>query len=134
MVKLVPLLVLLCGPALAACGTEAASGRPRPAGDPPAAATDSRAQRFDTEQVPAELRHLAPLADRWGIGDDVDRVAKVDRATPAEREELRAAVEPHHAAITAWLDSFGQGPMPDAAAAFMYMQLALAEMQAGRPQ
>jgi hypothetical protein len=51
--------------------------------------------------------------------------------TPAEREELRAAVAPVHATITAWLDSFGQGAMSDEAAAFMYMQLALEEIRAG---
>ncbi len=133
MTKRVALLALLGTTALAACGTDAARDRAPATNDPPAAATDTRAQRLDTEQVPADLRHLVPMAERWGIGDDVDRVAKGDRATAAEREELRAAVEPHHARITAWLNSFGQGPMSDEAAAFMYMQLALEEMQAGRP-
>lgn len=28
---------------------------------------------LDTMRIPAELRHLAPLARVWGIGDDVDR-------------------------------------------------------------
>jgi hypothetical protein len=134
MVKQLVLVVLLGGSALAACGSEAARDRTRPVGDPPAAASEVRAQRLDAEQVPAELRHLVPMAERWGIGDDVDRNANVDGASAAEREELRAAVEPHHARITAWLDSFGQGQMSDEAAAFMYMQLALTEMQAGGPR
>lgn len=74
------------------------------------------------------------MAERWGIGDDVERNSKVDRATPTEREELRMAIERHQAGITAWLDSFGKGQMSDEAAAFMYMQLALEEMRAGDPR
>jgi hypothetical protein len=134
MVKFVVLLVVLGATALAACGTEGAGGRAATTSDRPAAASEVRAQRLDPEQVPADLRQLVPMAERWGIGDDVDRNAKVDRATAAEREELQTAVEPHHARITAWLDSFGQGQMSDEAGAFMYMQLALTEMQAGGPR
>ncbi|HZO19183.1 MAG TPA: hypothetical protein VFB46_09380 [Gemmatimonadaceae bacterium] len=90
------------------------------------------ATRLNPDRVPAELRHLVHLAERWGIGDDVERIAAVDRATPAERAELEQAVTPVSDRITAWLDSFGQTVMPDEAAAFMYMQLALEEMRAGR--
>jgi hypothetical protein len=128
------LLVPLGATALAACGTDGAGARAAAASDRPAGASEVSAQRLDPEQVPADLRHLVPIAERWGIGDDVDRNAKVDRATAAERQELQTALEPHNARITAWLDSFGQGPMSDEAAAFMYMQLALTEMQAGGPR
>ena len=114
---------------LIACGPTADTPPPN-AGAGTATAT---ATRLDANNVPAELRHLVPLAERWGIGDDVDRNAAVDRATPAERAELERAVSPVHARITAWLDSFGQQLMPDEAAAFMYMQLALEEMRAGSP-
>jgi hypothetical protein len=141
MVKHELLLILLAANTLAACGAErpaarvpAASDPPAAASAPPAAASEARAQRLDPEQVPAELRHLVPIAERWGIGDDVDRNARVDAATPAERDELATALEPHHARITAWLDSFGQGLMSDEAAAFMYMQLAHTEMRAGNPR
>ena len=97
------------------------------------ATTETRtATRLNPDRVPAELRHLVHLAERWGIGDDVERIAAVDRATPAERAELEQAVTPVSDRITAWLDSFGQTVMPDEAAAFMYMQLALEEMRAGR--
>ena len=97
------------------------------------ATTEARtARRLNPDRVPAELRHLVHLAERWGIGDDVERNAAVDRATPAERAELEQAVTPVSGRITAWLDSFGQTVMPDEAAAFMYMQLALEEMRAGR--
>jgi hypothetical protein len=79
-------------------------------------------------EVPADLRDLVPLAQRWGIGDDVARSERIQQATDAEKSELRAAFGPRQARITAWLDSFGQGPMPEEAAAFMYTQLALEEM------
>ena len=117
------LVALLAMPILIACGP--AADTPQPGAGTPAAT------RLEANNVPAELRHLVPLAERWGIGDDVDRNAAVDRATPAERAELERALAPVHARITAWLDSFGQQPMPDEAAAFMYMQLALEEMRAG---
>ncbi len=83
---------------------------------------------LDPQNVPAGLRHLTPLAEKWGIGDDVIRLDCVDAASEAERQELRDALAEPHDEITAWLDSFGDRPMSDEAAAFMYMQLALAEM------
>ncbi|MBC7975525.1 MAG: hypothetical protein H7138_11125 [Myxococcales bacterium] len=124
-------IALLGCAALGACGTERANDHVKEARSGMSAPA---AQRLDPEQVPPDLRQLVPLAERWGIGDDVERIAKVDSATPAEREELRAAVEPLHSRITAWLDSFGTEAMTDEAAAFMYMQLALDEMQLGRPK
>ena len=123
MIKSLALPVLLACIPLAACGAE-------PPGNRPPGSSDTLV-RLNPQQVPEDLRHLVPLAERWGIGDDVERNEKVDRATPAEREELRTAVDPVHARITAWLDTFGQGTMSDEAAAFMYMQLALEEMRAG---
>ena len=113
-------LTLVLAPALLAC-----SSMSDDTSQPGSATT------LDAENVPADLRHLVPLAQRWGIGDDVDRNAAVDRATAAERAELEQAIAPVDARITAWLNSFGQQPMPDEAAAFMYMQLALEEMRAG---
>lgn len=127
MIKLLMLFVLLGGAALVGCTAENA-------GDRPAAASAGTAQRLNPEQVPADLRHLVPLAEKWGIGDDLDRNAKVESSTPAEREELRAAIMPLHSRITAWLDSFGRGAMTDEAAAFMYMQLALDELPADGPR
>jgi hypothetical protein len=127
MIKLLTLLALLGWAALAGCTAEKAADRP-------AAASAGTAQRLDPEQVPADLRHLVPLAEQWGIGDDLDRKDKVESSTPAERGELRTAITPFHSRITMWLDSFGQGAMTDEAAAFMYMQLALEEMPAESPR
>jgi hypothetical protein len=95
--------------------------------DPKSSRGDEAVPRLNTAKVPADLRDLVPLAQRWGIGDDGARSEQVEKATAAERSELRAAFGPRQAQITAWLDSFGQGPMPEEAAAFMYTQLAIEE-------
>ncbi|MDH3497788.1 MAG: hypothetical protein OER21_13590 [Gemmatimonadota bacterium] len=108
--------------ALAGCGGQ--TDRPADTGQP------ARAGTLDASQVPEALRSLIPIALEWGIGDDVDRNRKVDAASPEARERLRQALAPHQARITAWLDSFGQDPMSDEAAAFMYAQLALDEIDA----
>ena len=96
--------------------------------DPESSRADGAVPRLDPATVPADLRDLVPLAQRWGIGDDVARSEQLQQATAAERSELRAAFGPRQARITAWLDSFGQGPMPEEAAAFMYTQLAIEEL------
>lgn len=107
---------------LSACGERGATRDP---GSSPAAAAGPR---LDAARVPEDLRDLVPVAQRWGIGDDVARSERVQKATAAEKSELRAAFGPRQARITAWLDSFGQGAMPEEAAAFMYTQLAIEEM------
>jgi hypothetical protein len=118
-------LLIVVAAALVACGeTKGTAG----------GGSDAPALQLDASKVPEDLRSLVPLAARWGIGDDVDRNAKVDKATDAERAELKNAVDPLSTRITAWLDSFPSGAMSNEAAAFMYMQLALEEMTAGTPQ
>jgi hypothetical protein len=104
-------------------------GGPEPRRDAGSSSGDQAAvAQLDPAKVPADLRDLVPLAQRWGIGDDVARSERVRKASDAERAELRAAFGPRQSRITAWLDSFGQGAMPDEAAAFMYTQLAIEEM------
>ena len=114
-------IAALLGTAAAACGYDRAGGD----GEDGTAAAVSQ---LDPAAVPEALRPLVPLAQVWGIGDDVDRAEFIARASPADREALRAAIAPHQARITAWLDSFGTDPMSEAAAAFMYLQLAVEEM------
>ena len=121
------LLIMVCA-ALFSCGETKST-----AGGAAGGGSDAPALELDAGKVPEDLRSLVPLASRWGIGDDVDRNAKVDRATDAERAELKNAIDPLATRITAWLDSFPVGSMSDEAAAFMYMQLALEEMTAGQP-
>jgi hypothetical protein len=99
--------------------------RPRSA---PGAAAAGVVPPLDSTKVPPDLRGLVSLAQEWGIGDDVDRGAKAQGASAADKARVRAAVAPYQDRITAWLNSFGQNLMPDEAAAFMYLQLAIEEM------
>ncbi len=116
-----PILGLASLLALAGCGN---TDRSADTGQPAGAVT------LDPSKVPEALRSLIPIVQEWGIGDDVDRNHKVDAASAEARERLRQALTPHQTRITAWLDSFGQGPLSDEAAAFMYAQLALDEIDA----
>lgn len=84
--------------------------------------------RLDQARVPAHLRHLVPLAEKWGIGDDGIRNERVDKASTAERRELHDAFYEPFEQITEWLNSFGKSELPAEAVAFMYAQLALDEM------
>jgi hypothetical protein len=84
--------------------------------------------RLDPARVPNHLRQLVPLAQKWGIGDDIIRNDLVDQSTGAEKRELHDALYEPFEQVTEWLDSFGGGPLPPEAEAFMYMQTALDEM------
>jgi len=85
---------------------------------------------LDPAKVPASLRGLVPLAEYWGIGDDVLREMMQERGSPAKKKAMADAVAPHNAAITAWLSGLcTDEPMSDEAAAFMYMQLGLTELE-----
>ncbi len=59
--------------------------------------------RLDPSRVPPSLRHMIPLAERFGISDDLIRDDVLAAATAEEREALRLAVEPHDDAFDAWL-------------------------------
>jgi hypothetical protein len=59
--------------------------------------------KLDAAKVPSELRHLIPLAEQFGVSDDLIR-ADVLRKTPADVvEAMRREVEPHDDAFDAWL-------------------------------
>jgi hypothetical protein len=84
--------------------------------------------RLDRARVPADLRHLIPLAEKWGVGDDIIRNDMIDEASDAEKRELHDALYEADDRVTEWLTTFPTGEMSDEAAAFMHMQEALAEM------
>jgi hypothetical protein len=58
----------------------------------------------DLERLPDGFDSLKPLIRRWACGDDVARGAMQDAAATDELLELVGAVEPHFAAINAYLD------------------------------
>ena len=83
---------------------------------------------LDPTRVPDHLRHLVPLAERWGIGDDIIRNDVVDKSSDAEKRELHDALFEPYERITEWLSSFEGRPLSPEAEAFMYLQAALGEM------
>jgi hypothetical protein len=80
-------------------------------------------------RVPEPLRAVAVWASRYGVGDDHCRPLLLARLRRAERLQLIREVGEQADAIHAWLDSFGDGPMPTEAAAFMYLALGVEEIR-----
>ena len=72
------------------------------------------------ELLPDELRHLAPLIQRYAESDDVKRGELLERASDAELAELFAAPAGQWPAINAFLDEHAAGtpgPLQDVALA-----------------
>ena len=89
-----------------------------------------RANRVRRDRLPAELRTLAPLARKWGVGDDADRGLLLSRMTAAERRTLRRMMPVAvRRRVNGWLEGFqAAGRMPSEAAAFMYLLEAYEEL------
>ena len=75
-----------------------------------------------------------PFAALLGMGDDVCRAGAIAGLTAAPRAEIRRAVGAAAPQIHTWLDGFDEGPMPEPAAAFMYLLLSVEEMGSGGPE
>jgi hypothetical protein len=58
---------------------------------------------LDPNCVPESLRSLIPLAEEWGISDDILRVDAVRRATPESIALLKTAVSEHEDPLDEWL-------------------------------
>ena len=84
---------------------------------------------IDASSVPASLRALLPIAQRFGVGDDPCRTYFVSRATKAERTRALELVGPHLDIVQEWLDTFTPGSLPPEAAAFFWLLEALEEMR-----
>lgn len=84
--------------------------------------------KLDYTKVPDDLQHLIPLAEKWGIGDDIIRSDFEDKATYAEKKELYDAIFYIHDRIGEWLDSFGDNIFFEEHSAFMYMLTANEEI------
>ena len=57
----------------------------------------------DPQRVPASLRHLIALAQKFGVSDDLAREAIVSSASMTEIEALKQAVQANDALLEAWL-------------------------------
>lgn len=58
---------------------------------------------LNRRNVPAKLHALIPLAERFGVTDDLERERLVLAALPEEIAELRAAVARHDDDLDSWL-------------------------------
>jgi tetratricopeptide (TPR) repeat protein len=90
---------------------------------------EALARRFDASRVPAALRALAPLASRYGIGDDVCRPRLLMRLAKAQRAKLIRAVDAHGRALHAWLGGFPRGKMTAEAEALLYLAQGIEEIR-----
>jgi hypothetical protein len=59
--------------------------------------------RLDPSEVPELLRHLIPLAERYGIPDDLIREDFVAKTPPGDLAELRRIVQEHDELLDSWL-------------------------------
>jgi hypothetical protein len=58
---------------------------------------------LDAGKVPAALRPLIPLAERFGVPDDLIRQDILAKATADDSEAVRRAVRSHEDVLDAWL-------------------------------
>jgi hypothetical protein len=86
--------------------------------------------RLDPARVPAHLHDLIPLAETWGIGDDLIRFDFQQKAPEAAKRELMTALEGRAAQVQQWLDSQPDTQaLSDEVATFMYLLLAWDEVR-----
>jgi hypothetical protein len=78
---------------------------------------------IEPQEVPATLRHLVPLAERWAIACDVRRGDYFEKQPEKDIRDFWVAVEPHRGEINHWLDTMPASTKewPKAAIHFMYM-------------
>jgi hypothetical protein len=58
---------------------------------------------LNSANVPEKLRQWIPLAERWGIGDDLIRDDCVEKATPEELQKLLSFQNIDDAVFVEWL-------------------------------
>jgi hypothetical protein len=59
--------------------------------------------KLDPDRVPVKLHPLIPLAEKWGISDDVAREHLVGQLDESERESIRESIESYSSDIWDWL-------------------------------
>jgi hypothetical protein len=82
--------------------------------------------RLNPQHVPEALRVLIPLAEKWGISDDILRLDAVDRAPPAEVADLKKIIAQYDDLFDEWLAGpEARNPKPSAEyLAFSNMRMA----------
>jgi hypothetical protein len=66
-------------------------------------ADNRRLIQLDPREVPSKLRHLVPLAEHFGIPDDLIRQDLLAKTPAEEVEEMRRVVAAHDEAFDEWL-------------------------------
>lgn len=89
-------------------------------------------QGSDDAVIPPDLRGLIPIAQRFGIGDDVCRGLAIRKTRPTERRSVVEAVDRCAQRIEAWLAESGVPPYGREAACFFWLLEALEEMEPRR--
>lgn len=59
--------------------------------------------KLNSANVPDPLRSLIPLAEFWGIADDIVRAELLEDVGESKIQELNAALEPFDQALAEWL-------------------------------
>jgi hypothetical protein len=86
--------------------------------------------QLDPERVPLHLRDLIPLAETWGIGDDIIRFDFEQRASDAAKRALLSSLRGRIDDVQKWLRSQpASAEMSEEAAAFTYLLSAWDEVR-----
>lgn len=92
---------------------------------------DNPKVKIDPAKVPAEFRHLLPLAKKWSIGDDDELDMYIAAASEQQKNELIAAFGPHFAGLWKWHKECEHlTPQPDELVLFDMAANAAATVQA----
>jgi tetratricopeptide (TPR) repeat protein len=85
---------------------------------------------IDARRVPANLRPVIYLAEKWGVSDDAHRGVLINQASASERTKMRKALTLNlRRQINDWIDSFADASsLSGEAAHFMYLLEAYEEM------
>ena len=78
---------------------------------------------LDPNQVPDDLRDLLPIAQKWGIGDDIIRDDMRQKSSKVEKRELIHQLEGKTKRIIDWLDTFDDDEFIPESTAFLYLLL-----------
>jgi hypothetical protein len=58
---------------------------------------------LNPKKMPKSVRHLIPLAQRWGESDDIIREDIVEKSSKQERKALKQVVAENQKALEEWL-------------------------------
>lgn len=83
---------------------------------------------LDPENVPERLRHLIPLAEKFGVSCDITRHDLGYETSDEEKRQLGAALAGWHRDIAKWLNDW-EFPMPLPNEAYVFMQMCVFEME-----